>query len=73
MRRAYCSKTTHPNDRETDKNPQVLNDVEVFLDESGGKKETVRLMAPDPLEAIHVVNEMDDAAYESLPRVDNLT
>ena len=73
MRRAYCSKTTHPNDRETDKNPLVLNDVEVFLDESGGKKETVRLMASDPLEAIHIVNGMDDAAYAVLPRVANLT
>jgi hypothetical protein len=70
-RQAFCSKTTYPNDRETDRLPRVWNDVEVKL--QSGKNETVRLMAPDPLEAIRIVNGMDDEAYAKLERVANLT
>lgn len=66
MRKAIYSHTAQHNNYETDLLPEVECLVAVQLD--GGKKELVRVMAPDPMEAIAKVDSLDDETYNNLRR-----
>jgi hypothetical protein len=70
MKRAYCAHTTNPNTPESDKLPKVLHDVTVKITViDRAYEEVVRIMSQAPDTAIREINDMSDADYLALERV----
>jgi hypothetical protein len=66
--RPVSAHTSHPNTPETDRDRTVEHDVMVVG--ADGMRETVRLHATDPMNAIDLVRWMvGSPAYAALPRV----